>query len=319
MTAAISINHLSHRYGERVAISDLSLDITKGELFGLLGPNGSGKTTLFRILSTLIPIAKPGRVIILGHDLATHREQVRRELGVVFQAPSLDRHLTAIENLRYHGHLYGLFGKSLSRRIDESLAAAGLNDRANERVESFSGGMRRRVELAKGLLTRPKLLLLDEPSTGLDPAARIDLWTTIEGCRTELGVTVVLTTHLMDEADRCDRLAIVSRGKLLACDAPQALKARYTGGEIVKIKSSRLDDVRAALKDVFSIEAQIVDDSLRFERPDAASFIASLFERLPGHLIEEISVARPSLQDVFVRLTGHKFLSHSDQAHELIT
>src|SRR5689334_4059264 len=199
----VQVENLRHAYGERVALDGVSFEARRGEIFAFLGPNGSGKTTLFRILSTLLP-APPGAVRVLGHDAGAERDAVRREIGVVFQSPSLDKQLTAAENLIHQGHLYGLRGPDLARRVDEALAAVNLGDRAGERVDRFSGGMRRRVEIAKGLLHRPRVLLMDEPSTGLDPSARIDLWRhlrQISGTKNETGgVTVLLTTHLMEEA-----------------------------------------------------------------------------------------------------------------------
>ena len=210
----------------------MSLRVEPGEVFGFLGPNGSGKTTLFRILCTLIP-APPGTVKILGRRRRrTGRDLIRRQIGVVFQSPSLDKQLTAEENLTHQGHLYGLRGADLKARVAEALSAFGLADRARERVAGFSGGMRRRVEVAKGLLHRPRLLLMDEPSTGLDPAARIDLWRIIRDVSTNDGVTVMVTTHLMEEAERCDRLAVLDRGRLLACDAPAVMKERI-GGDVI--------------------------------------------------------------------------------------
>ena len=174
-SAAISVSRLVHRYGERLALAGLDLEIERGEIFALLGPNGGGKTTLFRLLSTLIPIQQ-GAVEVLGYDAARQTREVRERMGVVFQAPSLDKKLTVAENLRHQGHLYGMSGAPLQRRADEMLARLGLAERRGERVETLSGGMRRRVELAKGMLHAPELLLLDEPSTGLDPGARSDLW-----------------------------------------------------------------------------------------------------------------------------------------------
>src|SRR5258706_9841424 len=203
----VHVDHLTHAYGDRTALTDLSLSINPGEIFGFLGPNGSGKTTLFRILSTLLAPQK-GRVMLLGLEVTRNRPEIRRQIGVVFQSPSLDKQLTAAENLRHQGHLYGLAGADLESRIDEMLARVGLSERPRDYVSTFSGGMRRRVELAKGLLHRPRILLLDEPSTGLDPGARLDLWQYLREIRDQEGVTILLTTHLMDEAEHCSRLAI---------------------------------------------------------------------------------------------------------------
>ena len=234
---AIEISHLAHRYGEHEAIRDLSLSVAAGEIFALLGPNGSGKTTLFRVLSTLIPLQQ-GEVHILGYDLRREPDAIRAQLGVVFQAPSVDKKLTVMENIIHHGRLYGLGGRELRTRADEMLARLGLADRRRDLVETLSGGLRRRVELAKGMLHRPRLLLLDEPSTGLDPGARSDLWQYLEQVRDEDGVTVVLTTHLLEEAERADRIAIMHRGELAALDTPAALQAAV-GGDAITIRTTR--------------------------------------------------------------------------------
>lgn len=300
----VQTESLVFRYGDRVALDGVSLQVRAGEVFGLLGPNGSGKTTLFRILSTLIP-PTDGVARLLGLDVVSQREAVRRQIGVVFQSPSLDIQLSAEENLRHHGHLYGLRGRELRGRIEQTLRALGIWERRHERVKAFSGGMRRRVELAKGLLTQPRLLILDEPSTGLDPAARIDLWEFLQRIRHEQGVTVLLTTHLMDEADRCDRLAILRQGKVLACDAPTALK-QVVGGDVITMTSSDPAALRSALADKLDLEVKDVDGTLRIERHQAHRFVPQLIESAPG-LIDTVSVGRPTLEDVFVHLTGHRF------------
>jgi ABC-2 type transport system ATP-binding protein len=311
----VEISHLTHAYGEaasrRVALDDLTLSVAPGEVFGFLGPNGSGKTTLFRILCTLIP-APPGTVKILGADPAVDRDTIRRQVGVVFQSPSLDKQLTAEENLTHQGHLYGLRGADLKKRVTDALRAFGLADRARERVAGFSGGMRRRVEVAKGLLHRPRLLLMDEPSTGLDPAARIDLWQIIRDVSTNDGVTVMVTTHLMEEAERCTRLAVLDRGRLLACDSPAAMKERI-GGDVITITTAQPALVKQALRDKLGIEAAEVDGALRLERERGHEFIPQLIESVPG-LIDSVSVGKPSLEDVFIQLTGQRFKNENEQA-----
>ncbi|MGE5612183.1 MAG: ATP-binding cassette domain-containing protein [Bacillota bacterium] len=305
----IQIDSLSHFYGERRALADVSLAIHPGEIFGFLGPNGSGKTTLFRILSTLIP-APQGKITLLGMDLAAARDQVRRSIGVVFQSPSLDRELTAEENLRHHGHLYGLHGAELTRRINEMLERFDLADRRHEFVKTFSGGMRRRVELAKGLLTRPRILLMDEPSTGLDPTARIDMWRSLEETRAKDGVTILVTTHLMDEAERCDRLAILHRGQIVATGTPNELKERI-GGDVIKLTSRDLPALKQALVQKLAVTAEEVDAALRIERPRAHEFVPQLVEAAPG-LVESVSVGKPTLEDVFIHATGHRFKDEMD-------
>jgi ABC-2 type transport system ATP-binding protein len=301
--AIVQIDHLSHHYGVRAALTDVSLSVNTGEIFGFLGPNGSGKTTLFRILSTLIPPQR-GTVTMMGFDVAAQRDLVRKQIGVVFQSPSLDIKLTANENLRHHGHLYGLRGSALSERIDHALQQLGLSDRADEYVETFSGGMRRRVELAKGMLNHPKILLLDEPSTGLDPGARIDLWNYLRELQSS-GVTILLTTHLMDEADRCSRLTIMNRGVVAACDTPDALKRRI-GGDVITLTSHEPAHLRDALRDRLTIDAMEIENGLRFERANGHQFVPQLIESLPG-MVDSVSVGKPTLEDVFMRVTGRTF------------
>jgi ABC-2 type transport system ATP-binding protein len=318
MDSVVYIDHLTFIYPgtDRAALDDLSLNIEAGAVFGFLGPNGSGKTTLFRILSTLIP-APAGKVRVFDLDLAAARDAIRRDIGVVFQSPSLDKQLTAQENLIHQGHLYGLRGGELRRRVDEALSVFGLRDRARERVAGFSGGMRRRVEIAKGLLHRPRLLLMDEPSTGLDPAARIDLWRIIREVNESRGVTVLVTTHLMEEAERCGRLAILAAGRLLACDTPDALRSRI-GGDVITMTSKQPKALAALLRERLGIEAAEVDGSLRLERQRGHEFVPQLIEASPG-MVESVSVGKPTLEDVFIHLTGQRLtteLQKSEAPHK---
>jgi ABC-2 type transport system ATP-binding protein len=309
--AIIQIDGLSHSYGKYEALKDLSLEIEAGEIFGFLGPNGSGKTTLFRILSTLIP-PQQGQVTMLGLDLASQREAIRGHIGVVFQYPSLDKQLTAQENLMHQGHLYGMHGAALRQRMDEMLDRVNLTDRRRERVGTFSGGMRRRVELAKGLLNRPRILLLDEPSTGLDPGARIDLWQFLHDIRRKDGTTILVTTHLMDEAEHCSRLAIMEKGTMLACDTPTAMKEAI-GGDVITLSSAHPVELKAALNERFSIKAEQIDNSLRIERAKGHQFIPELIEAFPGQ-IDSVSLGKPTLEDVFIHVTGHKLREETEAA-----
>ncbi len=308
----ISVQGLVHRYENRTALNGVSFDVRPAELFGLLGPNGSGKTTLFRILSTLM-IPSAGRATIMGCDAAKEPGRLRRQIGVVFQAQSIDLKLTAYENLWHQGHLYGLQGAALKKRIFEILSRVGLADRAKELVETFSGGMQRRIELGKGLLHHPSVLLLDEPTTGLDPGARRDLWQYLKMLRDEEHVSVLVTTHLMEEAERCDRLAIMNEGNLVALGTPAELKSEI-GGDVVLFDAA--DDAEALAEHIrarFHVETTVLENQVRLERKAAHRFVTEVVEAFPGE-IEAISVSKPALEDVFIRRTGHKFWSETDEA-----
>jgi len=307
---AVEVSELFHNYGNRTALNGLTFSVPRGEIFGLLGPNGGGKTTTFRILSTLIRPQR-GSVRIFGFDLATQPQEVRRRIGVVFQSPSLDKKLTAYENLMHQGHLYGLRGAELDRRIRMLLDRVKLADRANEYVETFSGGMRRRVELAKGLIHGPQLLLLDEPSTGLDPGARRDLWQYLEQLGREEGVTSLLTTHYMEEAAHCSRLGIINKGELVALDTPQRLRETI-GGDVVTIQANDPDAVKRQIEEKLKLTANIVDGSVRIERENGPELIAALGQTLFGQ-IEAMTIQKPTLEDVFIRRTGHKFWVEEEQ------
>src|SRR5215213_1532145 len=310
---AVEISHLAHSYGEHVAIRDLSLSIAECEIFAILGPNGSGKTTLFRVLSTLIPIQQ-GEVRILGHNLRTDAAAIRSQLGVVFQSPSIDKKLTVMENIIHHGRLYGLGGRELYTRADEMLARLGLGNRRRDLVEKLSGGLRRRVELATGMLHRPRLLLLDEPSTGLDPGARSDLWQYLEQVREAGGVTVLVTTHLLDEAQRADRIAIMHTGNLAALDTPVALQAAV-GGDAITIRTSDPTTLAAEIERQLNTTAKIVDGSVRLEQVNGHQWIARLVEAFPDR-IESITLGKPTLEDVFIHFTGHRFWSDPQPENE---
>jgi ABC-2 type transport system ATP-binding protein len=311
--AVISVENVVHRYGDRTALNGVSFEVRPAELFGLLGPNGSGKTTLFRILSTLmIPVS--GCATIMGFDVARDPNGLRRQIGVVFQAQSIDIKLTATENLWHQGHLYGLHGTALNPRIKEMLARVGLADRAEEKAETFSGGMRRRLELAKGLLHHPSVLLLDEPTTGLDPGARRDLWQYLAILRDEEHVTVIVTTHLMEEAERCDRLAILNQGKVVALGTPDDLKHEI-GGDVILLDTKDPESVAERIRRKFNADAQVLQGQVRLERENGHRFITDVVESFPGE-IEAISVSKPTLEDVFIHRTGHRFWTEGSQEED---
>ncbi len=303
---AVLVERLSHAYGARQALAGIDLEIARGEMFGLLGPNGGGKTTLFKVLSTLVP-PQTGTVEIFGDDVARAPFAVRARLGVVFQHPGLDGKLTVAENLRIHGALYGVGGSELRERSARVLARLGLSDRARDRVETLSGGLARRAELAKGLLHGPELVLLDEPSTGLDPGARRDFLHYLIHLRDSEGVTIVLTTHDMDEAERCDRVGFVHRGALVAVGTPDALKAQI-GGDVVVVQSDDPERLQRRIRERFRCEPKLVDGKLRIELPRAHEFARDVVEAFPAE-VRAVTFGKPTLEDVFVHLTGHRFWS----------
>jgi len=335
MQHAVEVNHLTHSYTparrwaarfRRVtvqagasagtaapALNDVSFDVRLGEMFCLLGPNGSGKSTLFRILSTLMR-QRSGTVHLFGADLRLHLAELRRTIGVVFQRPSLDQKLTVRENLACQGHLYGLRGAALRNRILEMLERVGISDRADDLIEHLSGGMQRRVELAKALLHEPQLLILDEPSTGLDPGARKDFDGYLKDlCRGEK-VTVLLTTHILDEAEMCDRIAILDRGCLVALGSPSDLKHEI-GGDVISITTPETETVSRLIRESFGGTPQVIGKTIRIERANGHEFIPQLVRSFPGR-IDAITYSKPTLEDVFIDKTGHTFWESGEQQPE---
>ncbi len=300
----VEVEDLAYRYRRREALRGVSFTVRSAEIFGLLGPNGGGKTTLLQILATL-RLPASGSARIGGIDVARRPGEARRRIGVVFQHPSLDLCLTARENLRHQGHLYGLRGDDLGRRIERGLERAGVPERADERAGALSGGLRRRVELAKGLLHRPPVLLLDEPTSGLDPGGRRDYWAQLRQMRHDEGTAAVVATHLMEEAEGCDRLAILDRGVVVALGAPETLRGEIRG-DIVSLEARDPAQLATEIARRFGEKAAVIDGRVRIERHDGAAFVPRLAEAFPG-LIRSITVGRPTLEDVFVQRTGHRF------------
>ncbi len=309
---AIEIEQVVHAYGEHRALDGLSLSISQAEIFALLGPNGSGKTTLFRLLSTLVPVQR-GVIRIEGYDVAQDPKAVRRRIGVVFQAASLDRKLTVAENLMHQAHLYGLSGQRLRERCGAALSRLGVDDRAADLVETLSGGLRRRVELAKGLLHSPRVLLLDEPSTGLDPAARLQMWDYLRQLRDSEGVTIVLTTHLLEEADKADRLAILDHGRPVALGKPSQLRSEI-GGDTISVEAEEPQAIAKLLAHEFACDAQVVEGHVRLHLKDGPKQLSRVAE-VCGPRLQSLTLGRPTLEDVFIARTGHRFRMEESIEH----
>jgi ABC-2 type transport system ATP-binding protein len=285
------------------------LQVERGERFGLLGPNGSGKTTLFRILCTLMPW-RQGQVRVFGYDLAQQANAIRAKLGVVFQHPSLDGKLTVLENLRHQGHLYGLKGQRLRQRAVLALRDVGLDARRHDLVETLSGGLQRRVELAKACLHEPALLLLDEPSTGLDPGARLDFAAHLAHLRDKNGVSILLTTHSLEEAERCDRVGILHQGRLVAVGTPPELKARV-GGDVVVVQTDDAQGLQRRIRERFDCCSTVVEGRVRVEIDHGHAFVRDVVDAFASD-IQAVTFGKPTLEDVFVRLTGHHLWTPSE-------
>ncbi|MGH9542923.1 MAG: ATP-binding cassette domain-containing protein [Terriglobales bacterium] len=309
---AVEVEAIGHCYGELRALDGVSFAVARGEMFALLGPNGGGKSTLFKILSTLMR-PQEGTARICGYDLRRDPAEVRRRIGVVFQASSLDPKLTAQENLEHQGRLYGLRGRTLAARVEELLNRVGLADRRRAPAETLSGGQKRRIEVAKGLMHNPGLLLLDEPTTGLDPLARRELWSYLTLLRERDGIAVLTTTHLLEEAEDCDRLAILHHGRLVALGSPAALKEEIAG-EVLVMETAAPDRLRQRIQERFQQPAQVVGRQVRLERAAAHEFVPVLMAAF-GSEIRSVTVARPTLEDVFLHRTGQRWSVEAAEAN----
>ncbi len=298
---AVDVRGLTKTYKTVEAVRGIDLAVRTGETFGFLGPNGAGKSTTIKILCTLAD-ATSGTARVAGYDVATERDAVRRSIGLVFQEPTLDGYLTAEQNLRFHGELYGVDRATAAQRRKDVLETVGLYERKDDLVQTFSGGMRRRLEIARGLLHSPKVLFLDEPTIGLDPQTRASIWQYLGELHKREEITVFVTTHYMDEAENCDRIAIIDHGKIVALDTPANLKAAI-GKDRVQVATADDPAAIAALKTVFGLEARMVEGLVTFAVPEGAAFVPQLFEKL-GIAIKSVTVQRPTLDDVFLNFTG---------------
>jgi ABC-2 type transport system ATP-binding protein len=301
VTAAVTVRGLVKRYDDVEAVSGIDLDVEAGETFGFLGPNGAGKTTTIGVLCTLV---RPtgGEATVAGHDVARERDDVRRNIGLVFQDTTLDGYLTAEENLRLHAELYGVPRAAVPDRMQQVMEMVGLWERRASLVRTFSGGMKRRLEIARGLLHSPRVLFLDEPTVGLDPQTRSSIWGYIRELKEREDITIFLTTHYMDEAEYCDRIAIMDRGRIIVVDTPEALKASV-GRDRVQIATDDDAAAIAALRDRFGLEATVAEGQVTFAVEGGGQFVPRLFAEL-GVPIRSVSVSRPSLDDVFMSYTG---------------
>src|SRR5215218_5976321 len=297
----IEVQDLRKAFGDVEAVRGVSFSVAAGEVFGFLGPNGAGKTTTINMLCTL---AKPssGSATVAGHDVARERDDVRRHIGLVFQDPTLDGHLTAEQNLRLHAELYGVPSELVAPRMRQVLEMVGLYDRRDGEVKTFSGGMRRRLEIARGLMHSPRVLFLDEPTIGLDPQTRSSIWRYIRELQEAEEITIFMTTHYMDEAEFCDRIAIMDRGELVVLDTPEALKAGV-GADRVVLGTADDDAALAALRDGLGIEASVAEGAVTFHVENGGAFVPRLFAEL-SVAITSVAVSRPTLDDVFMRYTG---------------
>ena len=315
MSSIIQVEHLSKKFKDITAVDDISFEVEEGEIFGFLGPNGAGKTTTINILCTLL---KPtsGQAILNGFNVTTQQNQVRQSIGLVFQDPSLDEYISALENMQFHASIYNVPSRLIRNRIEESLKMVELWERRNSMVKTFSGGMKRRLELARGLLHQPKVLFLDEPTLGLDPQTRNRLWEYILRLRQEGKMTIFMTTHYMDEAENADRIAIIDHGRIVALDTPAALK-QQTAGDVIELKTNNDELALAELKQRYQIDARKGEEGLSFEIANGDQFIPALVGGLSVRILS-ISLHRPTLDDVFLKLTGRQLRDQEVGAREIL-
>jgi ABC-2 type transport system ATP-binding protein len=312
---AISATGLVRRFGNYEAVKDVSFQVQEGEVFGFLGPNGAGKTTTIRMLCTLLRLTA-GRAQVAGFDVVAQPMQVRRSIGIIFQDPSLDDRLTAEENLNFHGMIYHLPRAVRRARAGEVLKMVDLSDRRRDLVRTFSGGMKRRLEIARGLMHLPRVLFLDEPTIGLDPQTRSHIWEYLLRLRQERSLTIFLTTHYMEEAEHCDRIAVIDHGRIVALDTPEGLKAQV-GGDIITL---RTDDDAAVAREIgerYQVTVRHDAGGLQVEVANGATFIPALLQGLPGR-VQAVNLRRPTLDDVFLKLTGREIREEEASARDVL-
>ncbi|MGI9003280.1 MAG: ATP-binding cassette domain-containing protein [Pseudonocardia sp.] len=311
----IEVDRLSRRFKQFEAVSEVSFDVRPGELFGFLGPNGAGKTTTINMLTTLLTPSS-GTARVNGYDVVRERSEVRRSIGLVFQQPTLDEYLSAEQNLRFHGYAYGVDAALRERRMTELLEMVELDDRRSGSVRTFSGGMKRRLEIARGLLHHPSVLFLDEPTLGLDPQTRHRIWDYLHALREQEGLTIFLTTHYMDEAEHCDRIAVIDHGRIAGLDTPDGLKHRL-GGDLVILQADDNAATAREVRETYGLPATVQDGRVSFHVPYGEEFLPGFVRRIEAPLTS-IGVRRPTLEDVFLDLTGHEIRDSELDEHDLL-
>lgn len=303
----IEVENLSKKFGQLTAVDGISFSVAEGGIFGFLGPNGAGKTTTINILCTLL-LPTGGRASVNGYDVVKQRRMVQRSIGLVFQDPTVDEYLTAEQNLRFHAYAYGVPRDVREKRITELFDLVELQDRRKSKVNTYSGGMKRRLEIARGLLHRPQVLFLDEPTLGLDPQTRRRIWEYIHTLRQQDNLTIFLTTHYMDEAENCDRISVIDNGQIIAMDTPDRLKDAV-GGDVVSLQAENTEQAALELQERYNLSAEVQDGVLSFSVPRGETFLPDFIRGFGSGLLS-ISVRRPTLDDVFLKLTGHDIRDH---------
>ncbi len=301
MAKSIDVQRVSKKYGDLTVVDNVSFSVNQGELFGFVGPNGAGKTTTINMLCTL---TKPtgGRALVNGYDVVRDTNEIRRSIGLVFQETTLDSYLTAEQNLLFHAYAYGVPKGILQTRMKNLMQLVDLWDRRKAKIHTFSGGMKRRLELVRGLIHHPKVLFLDEPTLGLDPQTRNYIWGYLDKIRIEENITVFMTTHYMEEADTCDRIAVIDHGKIVAIDAPETLKNEL-GGDVVFLRTTDKSGAIRELSERWSVDVEIEEDLITFDVPNGENFLPTFIKEFNGQILS-IGVRRPTLDDVFLNLTG---------------
>lgn len=311
----IKVENLSKQFGELTAVNNISFEVDEGSIFGFLGPNGAGKTTTINILCTLLAPTS-GKTFIAGHDCLREPSEVRKNIGIVFQDTTLDKDLTAYENLMFHAYLYDVKKSEINDRIDDALHFVGLYERRNDLVKIFSGGMKRRLEVARGMIHRPKVLFLDEPTLGLDPQSRANLWEFIVELPKKHNVTIFMTTHYMEEAEVCNKIAIIDQGQIIAMGSPDELK-KTIGGDVIYIKTSDNKNAKLEIEKLFNVEVSEKDNELFLTSLKGDACIPEIIKTI-GENVLSVRLQRPTLNDVFLKMTGKQIREQNGSSEDTV-